>query len=388
MARRLLATTAACLVVVLVVAAAARVGTLTAPEHANTAVLAAYFAGPQTAGGATDATGSTGSTVATGATGSTGASGGSGSTGPTGSTGTTGSGSNGMDWFDANCQLDTADATALRVQKDVVFQISAIESTLGSQGGIDMLAQCDAQGEFYIWVAPGPLDLAAATSAIDAIFVSALGQTEAAWFESHLTVQSAPYSESELDQTAQPIEALVTDEPTPAAWHVGVAVTEPYPVVEITLWNDRTAADVSAAQALVSQYGGMVTLILSDSPPPSPVDASALIGLAVVPSAPSAPTQHPSGRAPAAVAPSLRIVHYNRRRLRAEITIAPGSLPLHNLVVSIRSRSNVLLAHRKLRQLDTVTHLTLRLSAAPRHVTVTLHAGTTNGKAVLLHSKI
>ena len=145
---------------------------------------------------------------------------------------------------------------------------------MGARGELTCWRSVTPQGEFYIWVAPGPLDLAAATSTIDAIFVSALGQAEAAWFESHLTVQSAPYSESELDETAQPIEALVSDEPTPAAWHVGVAVTEPYPVVEITLWNDRTPADVGAAQALVSQYGGIVTLILSDSPPPSPVDAS------------------------------------------------------------------------------------------------------------------
>ena len=249
-------------------------------------------------------------------------------------------------------------------------------------------AQCDAQGEFYIWVAPGPLDLAAATSAIDAIFVSALGQTEAAWFESHLSVKSAAYSQSELDQAEQPIEALVAEEPTPAAWSVGVAVTEPYPVVEITLWNDRTAADVSAAQALVSQYGAMVTLFLSDSPRPQPIDVPAVQAGLVLP-APSAPTQRPSAPAtPAAVAPSLRIVRYNRRRLRAEITIAPGSVPLDDVVVSIRSRSHVLLAHRKLRQLNTTTHLTLRLSAAPRHVIVTLRAGTTNDKAVLLHSKI
>ena len=137
----LLGAVAVCLagVLVLVVAAVAPAGTFTAPEHAYAAVMASYVAGQQTTSGPTDATGSTGAArgrrvraveafervdrvdwvYGHNRLGS-------------------------HDWLDANCQVDTvwvdladwdeANATALRIQKDVVFQIPAIEATLGGQG--------------------------------------------------------------------------------------------------------------------------------------------------------------------------------------------------------------------------------------------------------------
>jgi len=366
----------ACLagVLVLVLGAAAPAGTPTGLEHARQPILAAYFAGPpepQSTNEAALPSGSTGTTNSSGSTGSTGA---TGATGATGSTGTTGSGGASADWWSECWTVGWPDATALRIQKDVIWEVSAIESELGGQDGT--VALCDGQDQFDVWVAPGPLDLAAATSAIDAIFVSALGEAEAEWLEARVEIASTPYSWTELDQTATGIMALISGEPTPSAWSVMAQVEYPYPLVEITLWNNRTDADVNAAQAIVSQYHGMVTLTLADSPP--------------------APASEAASGVLSTVAPTLSNVHYltvvrydrHGRRAHVTITLAPGSPALLDVVVSVRSRSNVLLARKRLAQLATTTNLTLRLTAKPRHLVVTVRARTVSGGPILLHGKI
>ena len=151
-------------VLVLVLSAAAPASTPTGLQQVKEPILAAYSASPsepQSTNEAALPSGSTGPTSSTGAIGSTGpsgATGASGATGPTGSTGTTGSVSAGADWWSECWTVGWPDATALRIQKDVIWEVAAIDSLLGSQDGT--VAFCSGLHQFDVWLAPGPLDLA------------------------------------------------------------------------------------------------------------------------------------------------------------------------------------------------------------------------------------
>lgn len=287
--------------------------------------------------------------------------------------------------------LSGAGLESSRIQADGVPVAGAIETALGPQDG--MIWFCPAEDQFDVGVAPGPQDLASATAEIDAIVANQLGAAESAWFEACLDIQSVPYSLAQLDQAQAAIAAQVPAEPTPSAWWVAVQ-PDPQPIVEIVLANNRTRTDESAAQQIVSQYGGMVTLTLSDSgpliatagsgqgtPPPSPPVINPAPSLITPPPSPMAP---PASATPPAIAPSLGALAYRRHEHRVLLTVLPGSVALHHVVVSVASRTGRLLARKTLALLSTTSTVALRLGSAPAHITLRVRARSAAGAPISL----
>ncbi len=128
-----------------------------------------------------------------------------------------------------------------------------------------------------------------------------------------------------------------------------------------------------------------MTLTLVDGVWSLPAPMPGSVGPELLP-LPAKPKQ--ASASPHASAITLGIVRYDRRLRRAWITIAPGTLTLRDVVVSVRSRSHALLARRKLKLLDATTELMLRLKSTPPHLVVTVRAQNAVGGPILVHSKV
>jgi len=208
-----------------------------------------------------------------------------------------------------------------------------------------------------------------------------------------------PYSEAQLEQVQDAIAALIPQEPTPLAWFVSVQ-PDPEPIVDLMLYDNRSAVDVSAAQQIVSQYDGMVELTLSGS---GAIITSADPGLIattggrpttgpVTPSTSATPSTQTPSPAPSTslppAAPSLGKLAYHRHEHLALVTVAPGSGALYDVVVSAVSRSGRLLARKTLNHLSTTSTVTLHLTSAPRRLSLEVHAHTAAGTSLTFQRKL
>jgi hypothetical protein len=260
------------------------------------------------------------------------------------------------------------DATGVRVQSDGMQTQAALQSAVGAQDGT--LWYCLPEGTLNVGVAPGERDLATVNAAIDAALESQLGAAETSWFRPHVVVQNVPYSKAQLAEATRDIAPRA---PNPIAWMVGPTVVD-YPVVQITLNATRTSADVAAAEQIVAQYGGMVTLTLTDL---GPVSAATDIGMAPL-------------DVPFAVVP-LRVtrVLYRARTRRVRVTLVADAGPLHDVVVAAVVAPHRRLGRAALAHLRATSTLTLQLRPTRRrHLTIEVRARTAGGQAILVRRVI
>jgi hypothetical protein len=246
----------------------------------------------------------------------------------------------------------------VRFQGDELMTRDAIVTSLGTQDGTVWV--CMSKGIMYVGGAPGPVDLATATATVSAVIAQRLGPAEAAWFTAHTDVRPVPYSRSTLDQT---VATVFARGPRTPAWSVGETVVD-YPIVEITLNNARTDLDVALAQQIVSEYGGEVTLQLSDS------SLAQADGAGAGPEVPPPPQPRLSGLA------------YRRANHRLTVTITPGTL-LSDATVMVRSPAGKLLSRSStLHRVFAPRLVSIALRSRPTHIVIELRGHTTAGATV------